>query len=252
MKHKIMQALRNLTASCNDLLIQLTEHPSFVPWLLRKCTKRHLNQKEEDRMLQVQALGVVWNLCNSPNAASKLLMLGAYDALAMVVEMPFSEAQEIALLALADIAKTDSGRVRLLEARLAVSLCGLAKSLPPPAAGVLEGIMRVFHALSETEQIKKMNQTRASSQVPTSSRVADKPSVTNLKVDEHFFRSMGLIDVIGHLLRNGGEVTKLLALGETLSPLHLFVFLADTSNIRDPGESLPDPKEYFSNSELSW
>ena len=112
--------------------------------------------------------------------------------------------------------------------------------------------MRVFHALSETEQIKKMNQTRASSQVPTSSRVADKPSVTSLKVDEHFFRSMGLIDVIGHLLRNGGEVTKLLALGETLSPLHLCVFLADTSNIRDPGESLPDPKEYFSNSELSW
>ena len=217
-KHKIMQALRNLTASCVELHVQLMEHPSFTPWLLRQCTKHQLNAKAEDRILHVQALGVVWNLSNSLSSATKLLTLGVCDALAMVLEMPFSDTQEIALLALADIAKTEIGRRRLLDSRLAVSLCGLAKSMPPPAAGVLEGIMRVFFALSETEQIKKSNKTRENGQVQTSSLIkTDAMSVNSLKVDQHFFRSMGLIDVIGHLLRNGGEITKLLALGEILS-----------------------------------
>jgi hypothetical protein len=78
--------------------------------------------------------------------------------------------------------------------------------------------MRVFFALSETEQIKKSNKTRENGQVQTSSLIkTDAMSVNSLKVDQHFFRSMGLIDVIGHLLRNGGEITKLLALGEILS-----------------------------------
>jgi hypothetical protein len=226
-KHKIMQALRNLTASCVDLHPQLTDHPSFAPWLLRQCSTQRVNPTAEDRMLHVQTLGVVWNLCNSPNSSAKLLMLGVYDALAMVLEMPFSDTQEMALLALADISKTESGRLRLLDSRLAVSLCGLAKSMPPPAAGVLEGIMRVFFALSETENIK-VSKTRKSGTKPSPSpSKSGKMNANSLKVDEHFFRSMGIIDVVGYLLRNGGEITKLLALGEDTFFRQLLVFVAD-------------------------
>lgn len=207
-KYKIMQALRNMTAGCFELHQVLADHPSFVPWLLRACAKQKLNPVVEERMLHVQTLGVVWNLCSSPDSASKMLMHGVYDALAMVLEMPFSDTQEIALLAFADIASTEYGRLRLLDSRLAVSLCGLARSMPPPTTGVYEGIMRVFFALSETESIKKGH-------LPTVLR-ADKKAANSLKLDEHFFRSMGIIDVIGHLLRNGGEMTKLLALGESI------------------------------------
>ena len=208
MKYKIMQALRNLSAGSVEIQPELLDHRSFAPWLLRACAKNIANPTVEDRMLHVQTLGVTWNLCSSPHCAAKMLTFGVYDALAMVLEMPFSDTQEMALLALADISKTESGRLRLLDSRLAVSLCGLARSMPPPTTGVYEGIMRVFFALSETESIKKGH-------LPTVLR-ADKKAANSLKLDEHFFRSMGIIDVIGHLLRNGGEMTKLLALGESI------------------------------------
>jgi hypothetical protein len=52
-------------------------------------------------------------------------------------------------------------------------------------------------------------------------------NANSLKVDEHFFRSMGIIDVVGYLLRNGGEITKLLALGEDTFFRQLLVFVAD-------------------------
>ena len=208
-KYKIMQALRNMTAGCFELHQVLADHPSFVPWLLRACAKQKLNPVVEERMLHVQTLGVVWNLCSSPDSASKMLMHGVYDALAMVLEMPFSDTQEIALLAFADIASTEAGRLRLLDARLAVSLCGLAKSLPPPTPGVFEGIMRVLFALSESDFMKSKRKKNYS---PSASKFSE----DSLNLDTHFFRSMGIVDVIGHLLRNGGDMTKLLALGELL------------------------------------
>jgi hypothetical protein len=68
--------------------------------------------------------------------------------------------------------------------------------------------MRVLFALSETEQVKNKYGKLHTSTTGTVSAV-------NLSVDEHFFRSMGLIDVVGFLLRNGGELTKLLALGDS-------------------------------------
>lgn len=214
MKYKIMQALRNLTAGSVEIQPELLDHRSFAPWLLRACAKNIANPTVEDRMLHVQTLGVTWNLCSSPHCAAKMLTLGVYDALAMVLEMPHRDTQEMALLALADIASTESGRLRLLDAHLAVSLCGLAKSLPPPTPGVLEGIMRVLFALSESEYMKSKRRQNGNSHFSTS---ASNFTEDSLNLDTHFFRSMGIVDVIGHLLRNGGEMTKLLALGEMLS-----------------------------------
>jgi hypothetical protein len=208
-KCKIMQALRNLAAGCgNEWHLLLTNHPLFVPWLLRSCVKNVSNPSSDDRMMHVQTLGVLWNLCKSPDSAAKLLSHGIFDALTIVLEMPYSDTHQIALLALADIASTESGRLRLLDSRLAVCICGLAKGLPPPTGSVLECIMRVLFALSETEQVKNKYGKLHTSTTGTVSAV-------NLSVDEHFFRSMGLIDVVGFLLRNGGELTKLLALGDS-------------------------------------
>jgi hypothetical protein len=207
MKYKVMQALRNLTAGSVDIQPELLNHPTFVPWLLRACARNIANPTAEDRMLHVQTLGVAWNLCSLPYCAAKMLNLGIYDALAMVLEMPHRDTQEMALLALADIASTEAGRLRLLDARLAVSLCGLAKSLPPPTPGVFEGIMRVLFALSESDFMKSKRKKNYS---PSASKFSE----DSLNLDTHFFRSMGIVDVIGHLLRNGGEMTKLLALGE--------------------------------------
>ncbi len=220
-KYKIMQALRNLLAGCIELHTQLLGNQLFMTWLMRLCAKESVNSTMEDRMLHVQTLGVIWNLCSSPASAAKMLMHGVYDALSMVLEMPYSDTQEIALLALADIASTEHGRLRLLDSRLAVSLCGLAKSIPLPTVGVLEGIMRVLFALSETENIK--NKQNTSGHTPYSSREVKASAKASLGKDEYFFRTMGVIDVVGHLLRNGGEVTKLLALGETLVSFFYFV-----------------------------
>jgi hypothetical protein len=218
-KYKIMQALRNLSAGCFEIHSGLFCNQSFIPWLMRSCAKRILNPTIEARMLHVQMLGVIWNLCSSPESAAKLLMHGVYDALLMVLEMPYSDTQEIALLALADIASTEHGRLRLLDSRLAVTLCGLAKSIPLPTAGVFEGIMRVLFALSETEKIK--NKQNTSGHMPYSSREAKASANAGLEKDGNFFRILGIIDVVGHLLRNGGEVTKLLALGESLFSLFI-------------------------------
>ncbi len=226
-KYKIMQSLRNMTASCSELHSVLANHHVFAPWLIRACANQKLNPTAEDRMLHVQTLGVIWNMCSSPDSAAKLLVHGVCDALAIVLEMPFSDTQEIALLAFADIASTEHCRLRLLDSRLAVSLCGLAKSIPPPTTGVYEGCMRVFFALSETEQIKKKKFDSEQSSH------GDKKRSNGLNLDEHFFRSMGIIDVIGHLLRNGGEMTKLLALGEALFSTEFFCMLL--SNFVEPG-----------------
>jgi hypothetical protein len=222
-KYKIMQALRNLSAGCFEIHSELFRNQSFIPWLMRSCAKKSLNPTVEVRMLHVQMLGVIWNLCSSPESAAKMLMHGVYDALLMVLEMPYSDTQEIALLALADIASTEHGRLRLLDSRLAVSLCGLAKSIPLPPAGVFEGIMRILFALSETEKIK--NNQNKSGHTPYSSREVKASANAGLEKDENFFRIMGVIDVVGHLLRNGGEVTKLLALGESLFSLFYFFSL---------------------------
>jgi hypothetical protein len=132
-----------------------------------------------------------------------------FDALTMVLEMPFNDTREIALLAFADIASSEHGRLQLLDSRLAVALCGLAKSIPPPSAGIYEGVMRIFFALSETENIKMQKSSGERLQKPR----GGKTSAEGLAVDEHFFKSMGIIETVGYLLRNGGEMTKLLALG---------------------------------------
>jgi hypothetical protein len=247
LKYKIMQALRNLSAGCFEMHSELFRNQSFIPWLMRSCAKKSLNPTVEVRMLHVQMLGVVWNLCSSPESAAKMLMHGVFDAILMVLEMPYSDTQEIALLALADIASTEHGRVRLLDSRLSVSLCGLAKSIPLPTAGVFEGIMRVLFALSETEKIKNKQNTRG--HTPYSSREVKASANTGLDKDEHFFRTMGVIDVVGHLLRNGGEVTKLLALGESLLSL-LYVF-AKSTPLRNSHKSLPYFQKHSHNPEIS-
>jgi hypothetical protein len=227
-KYKVMQSLRNMTAGCSDLHPVLVGHPSFVPWLLRATASQKSSPSVEDRMMHVQALGLVWNLCNAPDSAERMLAHGVFDSLTMVLEMPFSDTQEIALLAFADIASSEHGRLQLLDSRLAVTLCGLAKSVPPPSAGVYEGVMRIFFALSETEDIKSQKSDGEGLQKPR----GRKTPADGLAVDEHFFKSMGIIETIAYLLRNGGEMTKLLALGWSIIWLAR-MFVADAAFIRD-------------------
>ena len=122
MGYKGMQALRNLTAgSLTSNLSCYSNHTAFIPWLLRACDRNIADPTVEDRMLHVHTLGVAWNVCSLPYRAAKMLNLGLCDALAMVLEMPHSDSQEMALLTLADSASTAAGRLRSLDARLAAS-----------------------------------------------------------------------------------------------------------------------------------
>ena len=87
--------------------------------------------------------------------------------------------------------------------------------------------------LSKTIILNKFEQIKKKKFDSEQSSHGDKQRSNGLNLDEHFFRSMGIIDVIGHLLRNGGEMTKLLALGEALFSTQFFCMLL--TNFVEPG-----------------